>query len=277
MLYIDPHIHCISRITDDYAAQFQHGVRVVIEPSFWLGQPRTSVGTFRDYFLMIQEWEAQRAMEKGIHHRCLIALNPKEANDDMVREPVLEILPEFLDHPNVLGVGEVGYDAITPAEEDAMIRQINMAIERDMPVMVHTPHRDKARGTERTMDVVEGLGIDPSRVIIDHSTEETTKMILDRGFWAGHTVYPNTKLTPERFVNLFFEFGTERMMLNSSADWGDADPLNVPKTAALLEARGGKRADIQRLVWNNVIDFYGIERFRLPAELMEAAGMQVKN
>jgi uncharacterized protein len=277
MLYIDPHIHCISRITDDYAAQFQHGVRVVIEPSFWLGQPRTSVGTFRDYFLMIQEWEAQRAMEKGIHHRCLIALNPKEANDDMLREPVLEILPEFLDHPNVLGVGEVGYDAITPAEEDAMIRQINMAIERDMPVMVHTPHRDKARGTERTMDVVEGLGIDPSRVIIDHSTEETTKMILDRGFWAGHTVYPNTKLTPERFVNLYFEFGTERMMVNSSADWGDADPLNVPKTAALIEARGGKRADIQRLVWGNVIEFYGVERFRLPADLLEAAGMQVKN
>jgi uncharacterized protein len=277
MLYIDPHIHCISRITDDYAAQFQHGVRVVIEPSFWLGQPRTSVGTFRDYFLMIQEWEAQRAMEKGIHHRCLIALNPKEANDDMLREPVLEILPEFLDHPNVLGVGEVGYDAITPAEEDTMIRQINMAIERDMPVMVHTPHRDKARGTERTMDVVEGLGIDPSRVIIDHSTEETTKMILDRGFWAGHTVYPNTKLTPERFVNLYFEFGTERMMVNSSADWGDADPLNVPKTAALIEARGGKRADIQRLVWGNVIEFYGVERFRLPADLLEAAGMQVKN
>ena len=138
MLYIDPHIHCISRITDDYAAQFQHGVRVVIEPSFWLGQPRTSVGTFRDYFLMIQEWEAQRAMEKGIHHRCLIALNPKEANDDMVREPVLEILPEFLDHPNVLGVGEVGYDAITPAEEDAMIRQIK-ATHHIPAVLPHGP------------------------------------------------------------------------------------------------------------------------------------------
>ncbi|MCH2101473.1 MAG: TatD family hydrolase, partial [Planctomycetes bacterium] len=195
---------------------------------------------------------------------------------DRVREPVLEILPDFLDHPNVLGVGEVGYDAITPEEEDAMIRQINMAIERNMPVMVHTPHRDKARGTERTMDVIDDLGIDPSRVIVDHSTEETTKMILDRGYWAGHTVYPNTKLTPDRFVYIFKEFGTERMMLNSSADWGDADPLNVPKTAALLESQGCARADIQRLVWNNVIEFYGIENMNLPAELLEAAGMSVK-
>ena len=29
---------------------------------------------------------------------------------------------------------------------------------------------------------------------------ETTREILDRGFWAGHTVYPQTKLTAERFV-----------------------------------------------------------------------------
>jgi len=274
MIYIDPHIHCISRITDDYRAQFDAGVRCVIEPSFWLGQPRTSVGTFRDYFAMIQEWEAERAMAKGIHHRCLIALNPKEANDERVCEPVLEALPEFLDHPNVLAVGEVGYDAITDAEEKAMIRQVEMALARDMPIMVHTPHRDKARGTERTMDVLMDCGVDPSKVIIDHSTEETTKSILDRGFWAGHTVYPNTKLTPERFVNLYFEFGTERMMVNSSADWGDADPLNVPKTAALLELRGGKRADIQRLVWDNVIEFYGAERMRLPEELMAQAAVR---
>ena len=99
-------------------------------------------------------------------------------------------------------------------------------------------------------------------------------MILDAGFWAGHTVYPNTKLTPERFVNLFFDFGTEKMLLNSSADWGEADPLNVPKTAALLEKRGAEREAIQKLVWDNPVQFFGADRWNLPDSLAaEAAAL----
>ena len=270
MLFIDPHIHCVSRVTDDYQNQFRHGMRVVIEPAFWLGQPRTSAGTFRDYFSMLLEWEPQRAANYGLTHRCLMALNPKEANDPRVADPVMEMLPEFLNHPNVIGVGETGYDEITAAEEKALLRHVELAKEINLPVMVHTPHRDKARGTERTMDVLEDMGMDPARVIIDHSTEETTKMILDRGYWAGHTVYPHTKLTAERFANIFMEFGTERMMINSSGDWGESDPLNVIKTAALLEQRGAARADIQKLVWQNIIDFYGHERLNLSEALVQA-------
>ena len=275
MLFIDPHIHCVSRVTDDYMAQYRHGMRVVIEPAFWLGQPRTSPGSFRDYFGMIQEWEPQRASNYGLVHRCLIALNPKEANDPRVADPVLEMLPEFLSHPNVVGVGETGYDEVTPAEEKAMIRHVELAKEFNLPLMVHTPHRDKARGTQRTMDVLRDMGVDPSQVIIDHSTEETTKMILDAGYWAGHTVYPHTKLTSDRFANIFMEFGTERMMLNSSGDWGESDPLNVPKTAALLELRGASRADIHKLVWQNILDFYGQERLNLPSTLLEAGAALV--
>ncbi len=275
MLYIDPHIHCVSRVTDDYRRMFELGVRAVIEPAFWLGQPRTHAGTFEDYFRMLLDWEPQRAAAKGIHHRCLLALNPKEANDERIADAVIEMLPELLRHPNVLGVGETGYDEITPAEEKAMIAHANMARDLGLPLMVHTPHKDKARGTLRTMDVMADLGMDPGRVLIDHSTEETTKQILDRGHWCGHTVYPNTKLTPERFANLFLEFGCERMMVNSSADWGDSEPLNVPRTAALLERRGARRSDIQRLVWDNILDFYGAERFALPQDLLEERGLAV--
>lgn len=90
-------------------------------------------------------------------------------------------------------------------------------------------------------------------------------MILDSGYWAGHTVYPQTKLTVERFANIFFEFGAERLLVNSSADWGRADPLSVPRCAALLERRGAPREDIQRLVWDNVLDFFGRGRMALPA------------
>ena len=264
MRYIDPHIHCISRVTDDYQAMYLAGVRAVIEPSFWLGQPRTTVGTFKDYFSMILEWERERAGQFGIEHRCTIGLNPKEANDERLAEEVLEIVPEFLDRDGVVAVGELGYDEITAAEEKAYIRQVEMALAKGLPIMIHTPHRDKLRGTQRSIEILQDMAVDPDQVVVDHSTEETTKLILDAGYWAGHTVYPETKLTPERFVNLFFDFGVERMLVNSSADWGKADPLNVPKTAALIEQRGGDRTQIQRLVWDNPIQFFGAERMRLP-------------
>ncbi len=266
MRILDPHIHCFSRVTDDYEAMYLAGVRAVVEPSFWLGQPRTHAGTFRDYFSSILEFERSRAADFGITHRCTIGLNPKEANDERLAAEVLEMLPEFAARPGVVAIGELGYDAITAAEEKAYVRQIELAQRLGLPILVHTPHRDKHRGTLRSMDVLRDLGVAPEHAVIDHSTEETTKEVLDRGYWAGHTVYPQTKLTAERFVNLFLDHGVERMLVNSSADWGKADPLSVPRTAALLERRGVSRAEIQRLVWDNPVAFFGAKRLALPAD-----------
>ena len=264
MRILDPHVHCYSRTTDDYEAMYLAGIRAVVEPSFWLGQPRTSAGTFRDYFLSILEFERSRAADFGITHRCTIGLNPKEANDERLAAEVLEMLPEFARRHGVVAIGELGYDAITPAEEKAFVAQVELAMELGLPILVHTPHRDKRRGTLRSMDLLADLGVDPGMVVVDHSTEETTRDVLERGYWAGHTVYPETKLTAPRFRNLFLEFGTERMLLDSSADWGKADPLSVPKTLAHLERHGADRADLQRLVWDNPIAFFGAHRLDLP-------------
>lgn len=266
MRFLDPHIHCYSRVTDDYEAMFLAGVRAVVEPSFWLGQPRTTAGTFRDYFSSILEFERSRAADFGITHRCTIGLNPKEANDERLAAEVLEMLPEYASRHGVVAIGELGYDGITPAEERAYVAQIALATKLGLPILVHTPHRDKHRGTIRSMDVLREHGVPPERVVIDHSTEETTREVLERGYWAGHTVYPRTKLTAERFVNLWQDHGVERMLINSSADWGMADPLSVPKTAALLERRGARREDVQRLVWDNPVAFFGAARLDLPAE-----------
>ncbi len=264
MRFLDPHIHCYSRVTDDYEAMFLAGLRAVVEPSFWLGQPRTTAGTFRDYFSSILEFERSRAADFGITHRCTIGLNPKEANNERLADEVLEMLPEFASRHGVVAIGELGYDAITPAEERAYVKQIELAQKLQLPIMVHTPHRDKHRGTMRSMDVLVDMGVDPATVVIDHSTEETTREILERGFWAGHTVYPQTKLTSERFVNLYHDHGVERMLINSSADWGKADPLSVPKTAALLERRGASPERVQKLVWDNPVAFFGAKRLDLP-------------
>lgn len=254
--FIDPHIHMISRTTDDYIAMRRAGIVAVIEPAFWLGQPRTSAGSFHDYFAMLIGWERFRAAQFGIRHYCAIGLNAKEANNEALAEDVLELLPVFACKEGVVAIGEIGFDDITPLEERYFHRQLELARTLDLLVLIHTPHRDKKAGTQRSLDLCEEHGLDPSRVIVDHNNEETVRDTLERGYWAAFTIYPNTKMGNERMVEIVRQYGTERIIVDSSADWGVSDPLAVPKTAQLMLARGLPCAAVQAVCYGNALAAY---------------------
>jgi uncharacterized protein len=251
----DPHIHMTSRTTDDYQAMAAAGITAIVEPAFWVGQPRTNVGTFEDYFLSLIGWERFRASQFGIKHFCTMGLNPKEANLALA-DGVLELLPRYLEKDGVVAVGEIGYDDMTDAEDRVFRRQIELAMAAGLPILIHTPHRDKKRGTERTISVVKEMGIAPEMVLIDHNTEETLPLTLDSGCWAGHSIYPATKMDEVRMVQLVQRYGSERMIINSAADWGVSDPLKVPKTAALMRASGISEQAIETIVWGNPAAFF---------------------
>ncbi len=268
MRIFDPHIHMTSRTTDDYARMAAAGVLAVVEPAFWLGQPRTNPGSFTDYFDSLIGWEPYRAGQFGILHHATIALNPKEAGDPRCR-PVLDLLPRYLEKDRVVAVGEIGYDSMTPAEDDAFERQLAMAVDHELPALVHTPHRDKARGTQRTLDVVASSGIEPGRVAVDHLNEVTAGIVHDSGCWMGFSIYPETKMSPPRMVEILREHGLERVLVNSAADWGVSDPLLTLETGrAMLEA-GFSEDDVDRVLWRNPVEFYG-QSGRL--DLSEVAG-----
>lgn len=256
MRIFDPHIHMSSRTTDDYAAMHAAGVRALVEPAFWLGQPRTSVGSFTDYFDALVGWEPFRASQFGINHHCTIALNPKEANDPRCA-PVLDLLPRYLEKDGVVAVGEIGYDSMTAEEDKAFAAQLALAIDHELPAMVHTPHRDKAAGTERSIAVVRESGIAPERVVLDHLNEVTVAMVKDSGSWMGFSIYPDTKMDEERMVAILQEYGTERVLVNSAADWGKSDPLKTRKTGDAMLAAGFSEDDVDLVLWRNPVEFYG--------------------
>jgi predicted metal-dependent TIM-barrel fold hydrolase len=248
----------ISRVTDDYERMAIAGIVAITEPSFWLGEPRKHAGTFYDYFDHITGFEVERAAQYGIRHFATIGVNPREANDLDLAHEVLGRMPEWFAKPTVVAVGELGFDRITDAEEEILRRQLELAFEAGLPVMVHTPHREKLPGTLRTIRVIQEMRLDPARILMDHNTEETIQASLDGGFWCGHTVYPLTKLSPERAAAIFEEHGVERMMVNSSCDWGHSDPLSVPRTVWRMRRDGFDEASIERLVWRNPLDFYSL-------------------
>ena len=256
MVIIEPHIHMYSRTTDDYQAMYGAGIRACVEPSFWLGTNRRYAGTFLDYFKLILEFETVRSQRFGIDHFAAVSVNPKEAEDLRLVDEVLSGMGEYLDHERCVALGEIGFNNITANEETAFLKQLQMAADRKMPVIVHTPHVDKLRGTKRLIQIIQGGGYDQSRIVIDHNTEETIGLTRQSDCYAGMTVYPVSKLNPQRVSAIIRQHGSERMIVNGSADWGVSDPLSLPKVVQYMKQDGHDEQTIGRLVFDNAMAFY---------------------
>ena len=253
MKYIDPHIHMVSRTTDDYARMALAGCVAVTEPAFWAGFDRSSPAGFYDYFRQLTEYEPKRAAQFGITHFSWICINPKEAEDPGFAREVMQFIPEFLDKPNVLGVGEIGLNKNSKNELAILEEQIDLAAKHEQLILVHTPHlEDKRKGTRLILDALKAHDkIDPGRVLIDHVEEHTVGMVLDEGYWAGMTLYPDSKCTPERAADMVEMYGQERLWMNSAGDWGLSDPLAVPKARQEMRMRGHDGKTIEQMTFRN--------------------------
>ena len=256
MKIIEPHIHMYSRTTDDYQKMYKAGIRVCVEPSFWLGANRRYAGTFFDYFMLILEFETVRAKRFGIDHYCAISMNPKESEDHVLAKEVIDGMDEYLDHPRCVAVGEIGFNKNSKAEEYAFERQLHIAHERKMPVIVHLPHTEKEKGVKRTIDIIKNEGIPQNLVVIDHNTEESMPFARKTDCYTGMTVYPISKLTPGRVSELVRKFGHERMIINGSADWGISDPLSLVKVVEYLKNDGHTEETVKSLLFDNPNKFY---------------------
>ena len=255
MRIIEPHIHNSSRTTDDYYNMSVAGIVACVEPSFWSGTDRKSVAGFEDYWEHMIVFETNRAKQFGIKHYVTVGLNPKEARNEMASS-VIDAMEKYLDRPGVVGIGEIGFDLITKEEEEIFRRQLRIGDERKMPIIIHSPHQNKKKGIERIIEIIRQEGVEQERIVIDHNTEETIELSIATGCWAGMTVYYVTKLSAERAVAMITRYGTDRMIVNGSADWGYSDPLAVPKVAMLMRKSGFFSEDeVSKVVFGNPYNF----------------------
>jgi predicted metal-dependent TIM-barrel fold hydrolase len=257
MRYIEPHAHMVSRVTDDYRDMLTAGCAAVCEPAFWAGFDRSSPRGFYDYFCQLTDYEPRRAAKFGLPHFCWLCINPKEAEDVKLAEEVIALIPQFLERPNVLGIGEIGLNKNSRNELQILERHVELAARHDQMILVHTPHlEDKLKGTKLILDALKAdKRINPERVIIDHVEEHTVKLVLDAGFWAGMTLYPETKCTAARAVDILECYGAERLWLNSACDWGQSVPLAVPYAALEMRRRGHGREFVDRVIYGNPLRF----------------------
>jgi uncharacterized protein len=257
MRYIEPHGHMVSRTTDDYQQMATAGCVAVCEPAFWAGYDRSSPQGFYDYFRQLTDFEPKRAAKFGLQHYTWLCINPKESEDVKLAEEVIALIPEFLDEPNVLGIGEIGLNKNSRNEMIVLEKHVDLAARANQLILVHTPHlEDKLKGTRLIIDVLRSDSrIKPERVIIDHVEEHTVRMVLEAGFWAGMTLYPESKCTPARAIDILEMYGTERIWMNSACDWGVSVPLAVPHTALEMRKRRHSADWIDKVIYQNPIGF----------------------
>lgn len=275
MFYVEPHIHMVSRITDDYVRMARAGCVAVVEPAFWAGFDRGSALAFHDYFRQLTEFEPKRSAAFGIHHMCFLCINAKEAENVALSREVIAIIPEFLVRPGVLGIGEIGLNKNTKNEVTIFEEHVELAARTNELMLIHTPHlQDKYKGTRMIIDILSSHSrVDPSRVLIDHVEEHTIKLALDAGFHAGMTLYPVTKCTPARAVDMIEQYGMERIMANSAGDWGPSNPMATPDFIREMRARGFDNGEIHRIVYENPLRFFSLsKRFNFAPPIPLGAG-----
>lgn len=258
MYYIDPHIHMVSRTTDDYETLAKMGCVGLSEPAFWAGFDRGSAESFRDYFRQLTEVEPKRAAQYGIQHFTWLCINAKEAENVSLSREVIALIPDFLDCPNVLGIGEIGLNKNTKNEATIFMEHVELAVKYDQQILIHTPHlEDKYQGTRMILDMLcDDSRVDRSRVLVDHVEEHTVRHVLEEGFWAGMTLYPVTKCTPQRACDIIEEYGPERLMANSAGDWGPSKPTAIPDLILEMRRRGHPESLIRKIVYDNPREFF---------------------
>ena len=257
MRYIEPHAHMVSRTTDDYLAMVTAGCKAVCEPAFWAGFDRSSAKGFYDYFRQLTEYEPARAAKFGLPHYCWLCINPKEAENLKLAEEVIALIPEFMDKPNVLGIGEIGLNKNSRNEMTILEKHVDLAARRNQLILVHTPHlEDKLKGTRLIVDLIKSDSrIDPSRVLIDHVEEHTVKYVMDAGMWGGITLYPESKCTSPRAIDILENYDADRLWMNSACDWGVSVPLAVPYAAQEMRRRGYNDDTIDQVFYRNPVTF----------------------
>ena len=274
MRYIDHHAHMVSRTTDDYRQMAITGCVAVTEPAFWAGWDRSCPDSMEDYFRQLTEFEPTRAAQYGIKHYAWVAMNPKESDDRELSRAVLKRIPKFLDRPGVIGIGEIGMNRITRNEVATFDEQVELAHAHHQLILIHTPHlEDKLKGTKVSIEVLQRYAsLDPRRVMVDHAEEHTIELILSKGYWTGLTLYPQTKVSAQRAVDMIERYGPERICVAGACDWGPSDPIAVPHFIMEMRRRRLPEELIHRVVFENPVRFLSQSpKFQVPLGARELA------
>ncbi len=172
-------------------------------------------------------------------------------------EALLAELPDLLGRPEVVAIGAVGLEKGGAREEQVFTRQLGLARDLRLAVLVHTPFGDKVRLTRRTLAILREAELPPERVIVDRADGRTVRMILACGYRAGLSL--SRARGVEDAVRLVRTLGSDGLVLESDAGEGGGDLLALARAADRMAKAGLSEAVIRRVCGGNALVALGLD------------------
>jgi predicted metal-dependent TIM-barrel fold hydrolase len=223
---IDTHVHSIFRPTQFFENYRLMGVETLISVAYYPVVPNHSE-TLEDLFRWLIELEPKRLQKIGISGFCGIGIHPRSIPKHL--NPTLySRIEEYSQSPEVVCLGEIGLEKGSKEEVEVLEKQLDIAINRNLPVILHTPGKNKREMTRKLIEILDSMTI--RKIVIDHVTLENIDLVLNTEFYIGLTVQLG-KLSLEDFLQIIRQYGdnSNRFILNSDLGIDIAQDYIVPK------------------------------------------------
>lgn len=250
---IDAHIHADTRPYEDFEKMAIAGIDKTITCAHDPLPMKVSTVTL-EHIQRLLKVDTQRAKENGIKLYVAAGIHPRSIPRDYKK--VIGNLPQILEDKKVVAIGEIGIEKGTQLEIKVLKEQLKLADKLKIPVIIHTPRKNKKKITRILLQILED-NIDTSRVLIDHVNTEIIKDVINYESMLGLTIQPG-KMMPFEAVMIMKEYGIDKFMLNSDMSSAPSDPLSVPKTAHKMRLEGFNDSEIIRVSSKNAENFFKI-------------------
>jgi predicted metal-dependent TIM-barrel fold hydrolase len=247
--YIDSHTHSYLRSSEDIELMSLAGIEGVVVCSYFPVGP-SGPATLIDLFKWISEEEPERLSAHGMSMRATVGIHPRSIPESGVKQ-VLDHIFALFDNELAYGLGEVGLESKSKAEENVFRQQLRIANEYPTPIIVHTPRLNKPQILDSTLKILEDENVDYGKVIIDHLTPDLVPKVRAKGAFAGITVQPG-KLTPKDVCDAVTANGPEGIVVNSDLGNFPSDPLTLPKVARAMDAASMSGRDVELVTYSNI-------------------------
>ncbi|NIM44735.1 MAG: hypothetical protein GTN80_09015 [Nitrososphaeria archaeon] len=244
---IDAHTHMDLRPIEDFELMANAGIGVVVTCSFYLGA--SSSHTLLDHYNQLIDIYVIRAKENGVKLYVAVGIHPYGIPRDY--EEVLKTLSDYLEHEDVVAVGEIGVDSGSKLEFEVFKKQLEIARDQNIPAVIHTPLRNRGELFAKCLETIREVETDPQLLVIDHADEDIVDEILVLGSTPGLTIrekQPSTgRITQEKAASLIKCYGPVFTLNSDINNVFPADPLSVAKMVHHLRQSGFSDEEIEIL------------------------------
>ncbi|WP_457549094.1 TatD family hydrolase [Archaeoglobus sp.] len=237
----DTHMHSEGKGITELRAMAKRGIKRVVSCSYY-PIPPSSPETLIDEFRKLETFEVERGKRAGMSIYPAIGVHPRCIPPNY--EKALRYVEE-----NAKIIGEIGLETANDLEVEVLKAQLEIAKVRDVPCVIHTPKKNKLEVTEKILKLLEDLSFPEDLAVIDHATEKTVPVIMDKGYWIGLTVQKG-KITSEEVARIVERHGFERFLLNSDTGFNDEEMFTTAETVEFLLEKFDK-VDVEKIAFKN--------------------------